>query len=310
MNFKIFNISSYLYNFSSIFYKHNFKGWGRKKTGRFAEWCKNRFGGNLTLKEDGFIRSLGLGVDGSPSFSIVEDDIGIYYDATTPSKLENILNSYDFKSDAKLMKDVQNAIDLIVKNNISKYNNSKDLKDNFFQNSEERVLVIAQTAGDASLKYGMLQEFSTDEIIKNAIDENPNANIYIKLHPDVLSGKKKSDIDITNLQNRCEIIDENVNPLSLLKYFKKVYTKTSGMGFEALLVGCDVVCYGMPFYAGWGITEDRVECSRRKKVLSREEVFAGAYIIYTNYYNPYTKKDTDIFDTINAIIKMKDKNRL
>ncbi|MBD3843716.1 MAG: capsule polysaccharide transporter, partial [Campylobacterales bacterium] len=75
----------YLNNLIQMFSSKNFKGWGRKKTGRFATWCHERFGGTLTLEEDGFIRSLSLGVDGSPSFSLVEDDIGIYYDATAPS---------------------------------------------------------------------------------------------------------------------------------------------------------------------------------------------------------------------------------
>ena len=96
-------------------------GWGRKKTGKFALWCHKNFGGSLTLKEDGFIRSIGSGIENSPSFSIVEDDIGIYYDATTPSKLENILNTYDFTSDKKLMKNAKEAISLIKKHHISTY---------------------------------------------------------------------------------------------------------------------------------------------------------------------------------------------
>jgi len=65
-------------------------------------------------------------------------------------------------------------------------------------------------------------------------------------------------------QEGCIIIEENVNPISLLKHFTKVYTKTSGMGFEALLCGCECVCFGMPFYAGWGVTTDKSECKRGK----------------------------------------------
>jgi len=303
MNFKFLNISSYIKNIFSIFYKQSFQGWGRKKTGRFALWCHNSFGGTLLLKEDGFIRSLDLGVNNSPSFSVVEDDLGIYYDAITPSKLENILNNYDFKSDKKLLEDANKAISLIVENNISKYNNADDLKNDFFKDKNERVLVIAQTAGDASLKYGMLDNFTTNDMINAAIVENPNADIYLKIHPDVVSGKKKSDIDIELVKNKCMIIEENINPLSLLKHFSKVYTKTSQMGFEALLVGCECVCFGMPFYAGWGVTNDKSICKRRKRELSVEEIFAGAYILYTKYYNPYEKKDSNIFDTIETIVK-------
>jgi len=305
MFFKKFNLSSYIYNIFSIIYKQNFKGWGRRKTGRFASWCHNSFGGRLTLNEDGFIRSIGLGIDGYPSFSLVKDDVGIYYDATTSSKLENILNSYNFTEDIQLMQDTKKAIKLISKYNISKYNSSVDLRDDFFQDDKDRVLVIAQVAGDASLKYGMLDDYTTDDMIDAAIKENPNADVYLKVHPDVLSGKKSSDIDIESAKKRCMIIEENVNPISLLKYFKKVYTKTSQMGFEALLVGCECVCFGMPFYAGWGITTDKSKCLRRQRELSVQEVFAGAYILYTNYYNPYDKKDSDILDTIEVINKLK-----
>ncbi len=113
----------------------------------------------------------------------------------------------------------------------------------------------------------------TDEMIDSAINENPDANIYLKVHPDVLSGKKASDIDIKAAKKHCIIIEENVNPISLLKHFDKVYTKTSQMGFEALLVGCKCVCFGMPFYAGWGVTDDRVTCSRRKRMLRVEDIF-------------------------------------
>ena len=308
------NFNGYFYyinNIFSIFYKQNFKGWGRKKTGCFALWCYKMFGGTLSLFEDGFIRSIGLGVDGSPSFSLVKDDVGIYYDATTPSKLENILNSYDFSADKKLMNDAKEAIALIKKQHISKYNNALDISKEMalkyhFQDEQKRVLVIAQTAGDASLKYGMLKNFSTDEIIESAINENQDSKVYIKIHPDVLSGKKKSDINIEKSRDKCTIITENINPISLLKNFSKVYTKTSGMGFEALLVGCECVCYGMPFYAGWGVTDDRTVCKRRKRELRVEEVFAAAYILYTTYSNPYTNKESDIIETIKSLIKLKE----
>ena len=31
---------------------------------------------------------------------------------------------------------------------------------------------------------------------------------------------------------------------------------TSLLGFEALLRGKSVTCLGLPFYAGWGLTDD------------------------------------------------------
>jgi len=91
-----FNIKHYAFSNRILNKKGTFYGWGRKKSGQKAVALSKKYYTNFRLLEDGFIRSIGLGVEGSPSFSIVEDNIGIYYDATTPSKLENILNSYDF----------------------------------------------------------------------------------------------------------------------------------------------------------------------------------------------------------------------
>ena len=292
----------YISNLVEIFGNRHFKGWGRKRTGRFAQWCYNRFGGKYTLYEDGFIRSVGLGINGSPSFSIIEDDVGIYYDANSPSKLENIFNTYDFSSDEILMQTAREAMTLIKEHHISKYNNAPDINDNFLQHDNKpKVLIVAQTEGDASLKYGLGNVFTTQQIITDALIENPDASVYIKIHPDVLSGKKKSDITVDEIPKLCKIIDEDVNPISLLRHFDKVYTKTSGMGMEALILGLEVVCYGMPYYAGWGLTEDRQSCGRRTRKLTIEELFAGAYILYTQYYNPYKNRKSDIINTIKEI---------
>ncbi|WP_198423153.1 capsular polysaccharide biosynthesis protein, partial [Campylobacter jejuni] len=293
-------------------YKENLKinkddlffGWGRKKSGLKAMNLAKKYKAKFILLEDGFIRSLNLGVENSPSFSMVKDDIGIYYDATMPSKLENLLNTYEFKGEE--IKQAKKAIELIKKYKISKYNNNLDIPDDYFQKDEKRVLIIAQTANDASLEFGLAKDFKTVDMIKDAIKENPDSKIYIKIHPDVLSGKKQSDLDINSLPKECILISENFNPIALLEFFDKVYTKTSGMGFEALIQECECVCYGMPFYAGWGLTKDKLECKRRMQKRSLEEVFYAAYILYSEYFNPYLNQKSNIFDTIQTLAKYKD----
>ncbi|HED7555946.1 TPA: capsular polysaccharide biosynthesis protein [Campylobacter jejuni] len=300
-------------NFYTIsLYKKNLKinkddlffGWGRKKSGLKAMNLAKKYKAKFILLEDGFIRSLNLGVENSPSFSMVKDDIGIYYDATMPSKLENLLNIYEFKDEE--IKQAKKAIELIKKYKISKYNNNLDIPDDYFQKDEKRVLIITQTANDASLEFGLAKDFKTLDMIKDAIKENPKSKIYIKIHPDVLSGKKQSDLDINSLPKECILITENFNPIALLEFFDKVYTKTSGMGFEALMQECECICYGMPFYAGWGLTKDKLECKRRMQKRSLEEVFYVAYILYSEYFNPYLNQKSNIFDTIQTLAKYKD----
>ncbi|QOW63583.1 capsular polysaccharide biosynthesis protein [Campylobacter hepaticus] len=280
-----------------------FLGWGRKKSGFKAIALAKKYNAKYLLLEDGFIRSLNLGVENSPSFSLLCDDIGMYYDANSPSKLENILNTYAFKDEEILQ--AKKAIKLIKEYQITKYNNNLKVPIHYFPKNEKRILIITQIAYDASLEFGLAQKFSTLDMIQDAIKENPDSTVYIKIHPDVLSAKKQSDFNLDVLPKECVIISENFNPFSLLKYFHKVYTKTSGMGFEALLMGCECVCYGMPFYAGWGLTKDKQKCQRRIKKRSFEEIFYAAYIMYTRYFNPYLNQKSDIFDTIKTLAKYK-----
>ncbi|EHV4763586.1 capsular polysaccharide biosynthesis protein [Campylobacter coli] len=302
-NIKNFYKITLYHAYKNITKEDVFVGWGRKKSGLKAVELAKKYNIKFLLLEDGFLRSLNLGVENSPSFSIVKDDVGIYYDATAPSKLENILNTYEFSSEE--LEQAKKAIELIKKEKLSKYNNNLCVPKELFSANEERVLIITQVANDASLKFGLADNFSTQDIINEAIKENPNAKIYIKIHPDVLSGKKQSDFNAQNLSNKCVIIKENYNPIELLSYFKKVYTKTSGMGFEALMLGSECVCYGVPFYAGWGLTQDKQACKRRLKKRSLEEIFYAAYILYSEYFNPYLNQKGDIFDTIYTLAKYK-----
>ncbi len=298
-------MSFYLYNIRQLFSTKCFKGWGRKKSGRNALFLAKKFGGSYLLLEDGFIRSFGLGIEDSPSFSIVQDNLGIYYDSTTPSQLENLLNTYDFNANPSLLKTAKEAINLITTHHISKYNHAPDVPQNYFaptNSTPTRILIISQTQNDSSLIYGNANAFTTSQIIQDALTENPNCEIYLKIHPDVLSGHKKSDFNPSEIPAQIKLIYEDFNPISLLKYFKKVYTKTSQMGFEALLVGCECVCYGMPFYAGWGLTIDKQTCPRRKRKLKLEEVFVASYILYSHYYNPFYQRKSDILDTLQTLI--------
>lgn len=302
-NVKNFYKITLYYFYKNIIKEDVFVGWGRKKSGLRAIELAKKYNAKFLLLEDGFLRSLNLGVEKSPSFSIVKDDVGIYYDATAPSKLENILNTYEFSYEE--LEQAKKTIELIKKEKLSKYNNNLCIPKELFGTNEERVLIITQVANDASLKFGLAGSFSTQDMINEAIKENPNAKIYIKIHPDILSGKKQSDFNAQDLPSKCVVIKENYNPIELLSHFKKVYTKTSGMGFEALMLGCECVCYGIPFYAGWGLTQDKQICKRRLKKRTLEEVFYAAYILYSEYFNPYLNQKSDIFDTIYTLAKYK-----
>src|SRR5690606_7910299 len=62
-------------------------GWGLKPSSRAGRTWASRNNKPYVALEDGFLRSVGLGESGATSLSVVVDDLGIYYDATRPSRL-------------------------------------------------------------------------------------------------------------------------------------------------------------------------------------------------------------------------------
>jgi capsular polysaccharide export protein len=132
-------------------------------------------------------------------------------------------------------------------------------------------------------------------MLKAALEENPDTDIIIKTHPDVVAGKKRGYLcDLKISSPNVHILAADLNPLSVLEQVDRVYAVTSQMGFEALLLGKPVDCFGMPFYAGWGVTRDRLVCSRRTRQRTLTELFAAAYILYPRYLDPETGERCEI----------------
>jgi capsular polysaccharide export protein len=102
--------------------------------------------------------------------------------------------------------------------------------------------------------------------------------------------ERKRHIDIDSQQYpTVNLISDYINPISLLENFDEVWTVSSQMGFEALMLGKKVRCYGTPFYAGYGLTEDMdsndVLTFRNTYPRTLEEIFYNAYIRYASYFN-------------------------
>lgn len=99
-------------------------------------------------------------------------------------------------------------------------------------------MIVDQTFGDMAVKYGWASELHFKQMLDTAIRENPSAEIWVKTHPDVISGKKKGYLtDLHSYGSQIRLFAEDVNPISLLSQVDKVYCVTSQMGFEALLLG-------------------------------------------------------------------------
>ena len=293
----------------------NVIGWGLRPTTKKARnYAASRKLPYIAL-EDGFLRSLGLGVLGYPPLSMVYDDVGIYYDTTRPSRLEELILKMPV-TPAQLQ-DAEKAIYLLQHHQLSKYNQNADVDAaQFLPKTTDYVLVIDQTFGDMAVKYGWAGEIHFKQMLDTAIRENPNAIIWVKTHPDVISGKKKGYLtDLHQYGERISLLSEDVNPISLLKQMDKVYCVTSQMGFEALLLGKKVITFGIPWFAGWGVTDDRhpdieiLKIEKRRKLRSFVQLFAAAYLQYSRYIDPNSGRPGTIFDVIDYLARMRTVSR-
>ena len=284
----------------------NILGWGRKRSFFKAQAYAEKHGLKALCLEDGFIRSLGLGKEDHPPMSLVIDDVGIYFDAASPSKLENLILSVE---DSNRNIRAKQLIQQIVEFGITKYNQKfQNIDSTKFTHHTKNILVVDQTYGDQSIYYSGASEDTFKEMLSRACADHPNARIWVKTHPDVIANKAKShfskqDLDHLNIQ----LITENYNPIELLKYVDEVYVVSSQMGFEALLCGKKVHCFGVPWYAGWGLTDDiyaplRVLNGRRNQNRSLAHLFACAYLKYACYVNPITKQKCELEDIIQLLI--------
>lgn len=278
-------------------------GWGLKPSAAKAREYAGRLGLPFLSLEDGFLRSLGLGADGALLHSLIVDQSGIYYDATRPSDLETLI--FEQTLEPEQLKRSSDCIELLKQYRLSKYNHAPDLPPIGLEGRALRVLVVDQTAGDASIEYGLAGPNSFSEMLSAAISENPGAEILVKVHPDVIAGKKQGYLLDQARAAGCRLIGDDLNPWALLDLVDQVYVVTSQLGFEALLAGKKVHCFGMPFYAGWGLTSDRQELDRRSVSRSLEAVFHAAYLQYCRYINPYTGRRCEFEDTVALIADQK-----
>ncbi|MDX3928633.1 MAG: capsular polysaccharide biosynthesis protein [Shinella sp.] len=244
----------------------------------------------MYFMEDGFIRSMIPNASRTAPFSLILDSKTPYFDSRGPSDLEDLLNFYDFVSDASLLERARNGIRALLNSKLTKYNHSSvvDFANVLGEKRRRRVLVIGQVENDASIKYGCDRPFTNNDLVRMAAAENPDCEIVYKPHPDVLNGVRKHLSDPAAVRHLCRIVTEPVPLPLLLETIDHAYAITSLAGFEALLRGIGVTVVGCPFYAGWGLTDDRQPNARRQRKLGIEELFAGAYLLYPRYFNPVT----------------------
>lgn len=123
----------------------------------------------------------------------------------------------------------------------------------FAKSSKTVVLVVGQSSSPPSVRAGRVR--SNTQLLTETRQQWPNAYLVYLPDPEGLAGwspsrwcKEARIADLVALNTSAEVLLQAVDRVAVI---------SSPVGFQALVRGLPVTCFGTPFYAGWGLTEDR-----------------------------------------------------
>ena len=189
--------------------------------------------------EDGFIRSVGLGAALVPASSLILDGRGIYYDPSQPSDLEWMLEHWELTDEERARGARMRT--LAVEHKVSKYNLGTREAVDHFPTTKEKILVPGQVSDDAAILKTRSDSLPLSSgvnpnllLLKRVRQDNPDAYIVYKPHPDVTSGlrngaiaesevlaladRQEAEADIIELIEQCDGV-ETISSLSASKLF-------------------------------------------------------------------------------------------
>lgn len=304
-------------------------GWGQKANTAEIKQQAQALGLPYWQLEDGFIGYVGHPARGGKAVSLIADPVGIYYDARQPSWLEQLIAT---PCEPGMLARAELLTDELVRFGITKYNCyatrpdalapqapygeeqglPASLAEGLLQDGRPRVLLVDQVAGDLSIPGALASEADFLVMVAAARRNHPEARLLLRTHPDTRFGKKRGVLarltqklpELADL----EIVSEPCHPHLLLKRVDAVYTVSSQLGFEALLIGKPVHCFGMPFYAGWGLTHDNKRCERRvlaraDGAISLSQLVAAALICYPRYVDPVLGERCEVEDVVKLLAR-------
>lgn len=245
--------------------------WGRAKDHVIVHYAESRGVGILRLDE-GFLTSVSAGGVANQPLSLIVDQTGIYFEGDTASDLERILQTHDFDADAKLVEKAGMLRSLYRHLKIAKQGGSVPIisQAKLGPKTRKRVLVLGQL-------------FNSGQLLELARSDFPQAELLYFPHRDIAAKLRTHPDELNELSGDCVVILDDVEAADLFSAVDHVYTINSALGVDALFYGCKVTVTGAPFYAGWGLTDDRAQLPRRGRSLTLDQLFCGAYLLYSRY---------------------------
>ena len=267
--------------------------WGRGDYAWRGEAVAARRGVPVVRIEDAFLRSLRPGRMGDAPLGLLIDPLGVHFDSSHPSALEQIL-ARDPLDNSNILGQARDGIDRLRLLDLSKYN---------IHDPEAElpppgyVLVIDQTRGDASIRHSGASAARFAEMLATARAEHPGKRVLIKTHPETQAGLRTGHFGPQD----GTLLTAPLSPWKLLEGAIAVYAVSSQLGFEAILAGHRPVLFGQPFYAGWGLSDDRFPIDRRTRRLTKVQLFAGAMVLAPTWVTPALDRISTLDEVIDQL---------
>lgn len=249
--------------------------------------------------EEGFLGYLRHPICDHSPLSVVIDRTGIHYDSTRPSDLQSILTQTAASwSDGKGAR-ARRIMATIRRLRLSKYNHQEGSL------GEEtgrryRVLLVDQSMESRALSYGGPTRGIFEQMMDSACKAFPETEIVVKMHPDHDLRSTKSMLH-GMIPPGVSVVPPGVNIWSILDKVDEVYTVSSQVGFEALIAGKKVVCFGQPFYSGWGLTTDIASGRGSGRQLTLEQLVYGVLVKYPLYLHPERQEFCEIEEILSYL---------
>lgn len=275
--------------------------WGASPTAWRGLAIARRSGAGLVHVEDAFLRSVlpaRLARDRTAPrgwrqlarrapVGLVLDPFGLHFDPARPSLFEHLVETAPAQPAR-----AEAGIALLRAAGLSKYN--RHLPGAALP-PQGCVLVIDQTRGDASLMGAGRERFLA--MLDAARAENPGACIAIRSHPETAAGLRPGHLTAADLRPGEVFHDADADPWQILARAARVYAVSSQLGYEAMLAGHRPRLFGLPFHAGWGLSDDEFPLPRQGRGQAGiAALFTASHLTGPTWYDPCRDRLTD-FET-------------
>ncbi|WP_419418841.1 hypothetical protein ACNVED_09790 [Legionella sp. D16C41] len=233
--------------------------------------------------------------------SIIVDDIA-FYDATNqPTRLRDFLNS-NLKLTKSQEEEAQNCINKLIANGLLSLSKSVVKQAIITQNGRPKILLIDEYVENSD----EIKKIAFNKVIEQAIQFHPDYDILIKAPHPLKKGKTYLNRATLNTylkqNNNIYFINSDYDLYTLIRQVDKLYVVNSVIGFWGLLLNKEVCCYGLPFYAGWGLTKDDNYFSLPLRKRTFTELFYFVCIYLSRYYSPLLQRKCSLSEYIEYIL--------